>query len=112
MLISLRTVPKTDADWLQWTFAHAQHHLAIILAARAQLGIEFQQYVLDPVPEAALQNFLINNQFSHNDMNGPIGATSMDLSTVDFNNENERAAWIEFHYAEHFVAGQAYGVDD
>lgn len=111
MLVALLNVPRSPADWAQWSFAHKQSHLAIASAIAARNSTQPPaEYQLDPIPENDVPGWLTRNQQAHNDMNGAIGAQSSDLQDIDLKDEKQRASWIYSHFLEHQTAEQALGV--
>lgn len=68
----------------------------------AQKSTNLSEYILDPINFQRADQFLQNNQQSHNEANSVLGLQGSDLQTVDFGNERQLAAWIAQHYQEHF----------
>jgi hypothetical protein len=103
MLALLLNMPQGAEEWSRWAFHHRASHDLIRQAIKVQLGINLPDYVLDPIPGNAVQNFLENNHSAHIDMNGVLNRPSVDLEDVDFEKENELRAWIYMHWQEHNV---------
>jgi hypothetical protein len=100
----------TDGNSLDvWTFHNADSHAAIISAILAVKGIQLTQYLLDPVDEDDMNNWLLRHQQSHTDFTSVLGIGSNDLSSVDWKNDSERDAWIGLHFREHYDAYAALG---
>lgn len=68
-------------------------------------------YILDPIPDFDLQNWLRRHQQSHNDVNSALGVQGTDLTDVDFEKQDEREAWAELHAAEHVQWQEITGID-
>src|SRR5665213_2751313 len=96
-------VTKSNQDWSIWSFAHRLSHQAIRQAIMAQKGINLPEYLLDPIDFSAIGGFLQRNQQSHVEMDGALGFQSEDLQTVDLKDEEQKIAWIDSHYQEHFT---------
>ena len=110
MLVALLNSPRTTAEWAIFSFAHKQSHLAIAAAVSSRDGTVLAEYLLDPIPQEDLPNWLARNQEAHNDMNGAIGAQSSDLLDTDLSDEQQKEAWFYLHFLEHQTAEQKLGI--
>lgn len=100
----LRNIPHTPQEWNQWAFSHRDSHDRIRAAIKAKFGISLTDFLVDPINPEDFQNFLQNNSQLHGDMNSVLGLQSGDLQDVDLSKDNQKAAWIDFHFKEHFDA--------
>ena len=105
----LYNVPLTEKDWNIWSLSHAESHRRIISAA-SRKGKGLTQYQLDPINFSDVVNFLNRNQQAHIDMNIVAGTKSPDLQSVDFQQQNQLAAWIALHARNHRDVEYALGV--
>lgn len=78
--------------------------------ATASPDINLTNYIIYPIDQKHLSDFLEANQSLHSDMNGILGLQSSDLQDVDFQNENQKIAWFYTHYQEHFSAERELGI--
>lgn len=78
--------------------------------ATASPDINLTNYIIYPVDQNHLSDFLEANQSLHSDMNGILGLQSSDLQDVDFQNENQKTAWFYSHYLEHQSAEIKLGI--
>lgn len=73
--------------------------------ATAEIGLNpyvaLQVYQLDPINLQSPQDFIWHHAQTHTDMNGALGLQSIDLSEIDFEDENALEAWIFSNYQEH-----------
>lgn len=99
MIATLLNVPKTPGEWTIFSFAHAQAHQAIRQALAAQ-GKQTGDYVLDPINHDAIEEWLGRVQQTHIEMNGALGLQSNDLTGVDFDDNNQAAAWFYLNWQE------------
>lgn len=107
MLVSLLNVPRNDQEWQSWSFSHRNSHTKIRQAILQQKGINLTDYQLDPINFDAINFFLQNNQQMHQDMSAALGSQGSDLEEVDFDDEQQKASWIYYHYLEHQTAEEA-----
>lgn len=111
-LVDLLNVPKNDQDWEIFFFSHRDSHDKIRKAIQAQTStsINLTDYVIYPVDQNHLSDFLQDNQSLHSDMNGILGLQSSDLQDVDLQQENQKVAWFYSHYLEHQSAEIKLGI--
>lgn len=110
MLPVLLNLPKADQDWSVFSFHHRSSHDLIRQAIQAQRGVSLASYSLDPIPNAAFQQWLEWNQQSHIEMNNVLKAQSADLETLDPRDEHQLRAWVYLHYLEHQTAERILGI--
>ena len=97
-----------DDGFEQWLFNNYAHHRAINAGASG-IGATIGQYMIYPVQQTSLRDFLEQHQRWHNDMCGALGIAGNDLSNVDFNDEKQKDAWMFLHYQEHLAAATLLG---
>ena len=94
---------------MRWGFHHRQSHDAIVAAINAQGG-KLVTYQLDPIPKNELQDWLERDQQAHNDMNSALGTQGADLTEVNFEDANQKQAWIWLEFQEHFNVERVLGI--
>lgn len=102
--------PPTERGFDEWSFAHAQHHLAI---AGALLQVKKVSVVLPPLWPINLSNvevWLENHQFVHNQQNSELGIQGNDLESFNWQDEKQRAGFFFLNFIEHRSAGQNVGL--
>jgi len=111
-LVDLLNVPKTDDDWQNFFFQNRDSHDRIRKAIQSQTSpaVNLTDYVVYPVSQDQIEQFLDNNQSLHSDMNGVLGLQSSDLQDVSFSDENAKIAWFYSHYLEHQSAEIELGI--
>lgn len=104
---------STDADFSAFAFANADHHTLVTQAINQNLPASqaLTFYILDPIPDFDLQNWLRRHQQSHNDINSALGIQGTDLTDVNFKKQDEREAWAELHASEHIQWQLSTGID-
>jgi len=110
MLAALMNVPKTDAEWRQFSYDHRDSHDRIRAAIKKKYGVDLTDYVIDPINPDSLQQFLQDNASLHTDMNGILKSQSSDLLDVDINDPKQLDSWINLNYQEHQNAEQLLGI--
>lgn len=111
-LATLLNVPPADDHraFDEFSFSNQDSHNRIVTAIGVQKNIVLSIYVVDPMPLDAMGVWLVNHQQMHNDMNGVTGVAGNDLTSVDWNNEQEKAYWMELHWSEHQQNEQILGL--
>ena len=95
----------------QFSFSNASLHALQNQAIFVGTGRELSSYVLDPIPTGEnLVNWLEAHQDIHNQVNAILGIAGNDLTDVDFNNQEQVAAWVWLHAEEHRQAVQKLGI--
>ena len=110
MLAVLKAVPDGPAELDRWAF-HNRAQIDLIRAGiQAQKGVNLTQYQLYPLDLDNPGTWLENNQQAHNDFNAALGTQGADLTEVNFDNANEREAWVWLEHQEHSIAETALGI--
>jgi hypothetical protein len=109
-LASLLNTPKTQDQLNGWSFSHALHHKAILVALQQKTNSKFTEYSLDPFNPDDQQNWLLRHQQMHDDFNSQLGLNGQDLQSVDLNNEKEMQLWTYYNFQEHQAAAQALAI--
>ena len=109
-LAALVSIPPGPNGFSEWSWAHVNHHRAIITAAaegpkKARLLL----YQIWPINRNAFEDWLLQHQSQHTDMCGLYGVNGSDLSTLDPTNQKELSAWVSLHFQEHRDVAQASG---
>lgn len=105
-LAGLFNVPQTPDQLAEWSFINAAAHADINRVVFQDFNITLASYVLDPINQADLQNWLALHQIMHQQMDAVLGIAGYDLFDVDLTDRGQFAAWIQDHAAEHLQAGQ------
>lgn len=102
-LATLLNVPPANdqSAFDEFSFSNQDSHNRIVNAIYGQMSTTLSIYVLDPMPFEDIDVWLRNHQQMHNDMNGVTGVAGNDLTSVDWTNDQEKAYWVELHWAEH-----------
>jgi hypothetical protein len=111
----LSTAP-TNAEEVTWLAAANQdEHVKVAAAIASSSKYQNQNLLvrpLDPIPignQKALEDWLNNHYDMHNAVNAVLEIDGSDISTVDFNNKDQLAAWTLLHYSEHSQWQQILG---
>jgi hypothetical protein len=110
MLAALMNVPKTDAQWQQFSYDHRNSHDKIRAAIKKKFGTDLPDYQIEPINPDNIQQFLQNNASLHTDMNGILKSQSSDLLDVDITKPDQLDSWINLNYQEHENVEQLLGI--
>lgn len=110
MLATLLETPRTEAEWLRWSFHHRRSHAAIRDGIVAKGGPRLTEYILDPINLADFGGFLERNNRSHQDESGFLNTALFDLQDVRADDPAQLSGWIYQHYQEHLAEELAAGV--
>lgn len=109
-LVNLLNVPKNQSDWENFFWANRTQLINIQQAVLKQKSVNLPQYVVYPVADDSVQDFLTNNSQSHQDFNAVLGLQSSDLESVDLKDEKQLEAWVYLNYQELYTASQALNI--
>lgn len=110
-LAGLYNVPSTPQDQASWAFVHAAHHVDIVrLIYQTNNSLVLQSYMLDPFDPNNMDVWLDQHQVMHQQMDAVLGIAGFNLSEVDWQDQNQRAAWISLNAQEHYQAGAKLGL--
>ena len=109
-LASIRYPPPTPEGWKEWTWNHLVHHQAIIYAAKTVKNVDLTQYNIWPFNPDDAENWLLQHQNFHNDMDTLYQVNGSDLSTLDFTNKRDVDAWLFTNFQEHADVAQLCGL--
>ena len=109
MLCQLLNIPSTQDEWNIWSYHHRLSHQAIRQAALAR-SVTLIDYEIDPVNREFITDWLDRNQQLHVDMDGLVGAQSVDLQDVDLQDRNQLVAWIRLHWIDHQTVETQLGI--
>lgn len=107
---NLANVPTTDAEMAAWSFSHMAHHRDLADYVLQKYGIMLTVYLLDPINTTDAEGFLYQHQTMHNDVDAVLGLDGYDLLGVDWQNLEEREAWIRLNFQSHYAEAEASGV--
>lgn len=110
MLASLLNIPHENNDWQWFSWNHRLSHDRIRQAIKAKYGTNLTDYQIDPLDSNNLGIFLQNNASLHTDMNGILKLPGIDLFDSDLTQENQKSAWMWFHWKEHNNAENVLGI--
>lgn len=108
-IAALFNVPIDETTLNEWSFAHASHHRDIVRLIYEDFAIALPEYLLDPYDPTVKSNWEYTHQVMHQQMNAILGVEGNDLLGLKWEDENERAAWIELNALEHRQAGDILG---
>ncbi len=102
--------PETPRGWDEWTFAHLSHHQAIITAVHQAGKGTLQLYQIFPFNWRDTNDWLLQHQSMHSQMNAIFNINGSDLSVVDFQDRRQVDAWLQLHYLEHQQVAASCGL--
>jgi len=112
-LAALFNIPGTEEELNEWSFAHMAHHLDLINFIYNNSQIALPVFVLDPFnprdPDS-VEAWSYLHQIMHQNQNALLGINGFDLTSVDWQDQNQVAAWIQLNAIEHVQAANITGV--
>jgi hypothetical protein len=103
-LADLANVPGNATERSQWAFSHLAHHRDINAKIYLLVAVALPEYILDPIDPNDTGQWEYQHQLMHDNQNAILGIAGQDLTGVNWNNQNELAAWIFLNMNEHFQA--------
>lgn len=110
MIAHLLNIPQSPSDWLDWGWHHYDDHRAIREKIVQLGGPDLPDYIINPIQQEDIANWLVRHQQLHIDMDGVLRLQSVDLQGVDFKDARQVQAWIFSNYQEHFAAREKLGI--
>ncbi len=109
-LASIANTPADQNSTDEWAFSHMAHHRDINRVIYEKYGIEIPEFNLDPFDPNDTGTFSYQHQEMHNLQNAILGISGNDLLDVQWQDEEERAGWIQLNFQEHLQANAILGV--
>jgi hypothetical protein len=109
-LPSIFNIPGSPEQLAHWSFSHAQHHYNILQYIQNTQSVVLTNYILDPFDPRDVERWLWQHQQMHFDMDNALGILGFDLTSVDWSNPEQLAAWIQLNAQEHLDAANITGV--
>lgn len=103
-IADLYNVPSTDQERSQWAFAHMAHHRDINRRIYELIQVSLPEYQLDPIDVSNSGSWEYQHQLMHDNQNAILGISGFDLSSVNWQDQNELAGWIWLDANEHAQA--------
>lgn len=103
-LLQLSTGPM-DAGW---SFAHMANHRDINRLIFKTKSKRVDEFPLDPFDGS--DNWLLNHQQMHNEMNEALGIPGQNLLQVDWNDPDVVQDWLFTNFTEHQQACQKLNI--
>lgn len=107
---SLYNVPTTPEEFHVWSFNHMAHHRDVANQLTADGATGLPVYVLDPINLDDPSTFLWQHQEMHNYTDALLGIAGYDLTSVNFNDPQQLAAWIYLNAQLTYQEAAALGV--
>ncbi len=97
-LAQIMELPRTEAEWAQWSFAHASFHNDVNQTIARTFSVTLPDYILDPFNPTD-GSWIENHQISHDARNKVLGIQGYDLTTLDLSDESSVIEWLNLHAA-------------
>lgn len=106
-------LPHDPAGFGAWLTGHYYEHLVMAQKAAGLtdpvLVPQFDILSWRAEPEY-VTNWLVNHEAIHDALRTGANLTGIDLSLVDFTNDDEFSEWLDIHAQEHIELRQIYGI--
>ncbi len=99
-----------DDGWQDYWFNNWIDHQDIQQAIQKLLAVNQEIYIIQPWLNSDAPAILQRHQQFHNDMNGALGLSGQDLSSLDIKSEKAIEEWVYVHYQEHMAAHQILNI--
>lgn len=101
----LYNIPTNKREQAIWTFSNAASHTFIQNALAAKNpGMQFDNWVLDPLDDADVQRFLLSHQLMHNQLDLLLNIGGNDYTQLDPTKPGSvEIIWLQ-HAQEHIQA--------
>lgn len=109
-IAGLYNIPGNDPDLNTWAFVHAAHHTDINRIIYQLVGTNLTSSLLDPFDIHAPDEWLINHQNMHREMDALLGIAGYNLLAVDFGDKGQFSNWIFLNADEHIKAANILGL--
>lgn len=109
-LAVLGETPKTPEQLAVWSFVHMSHHRDIIRVIFEATGLRLDEWVIDPFDPNSDDTWIYQHAIMHNQMDSVLGIAGYDLSTLDWQDPEILASWINANQTEHYIAGNILGL--
>lgn len=97
---------------LFWSIANMDLHRRSVTQVFTTHSVSLTLYTLEPIPDNYQESWLQLHQQMHNDLNAVLGLSGNDFSSVDFNNKEELAWWLQLHFEEHRQQAEKLGITE
>lgn len=108
-----RVLPHDPAGWGRYLMGHFLEHeqmrgIALTVTPPANIpAYQIQQWADSP---AAVASWLVSHFTIHQALRAQSGVTGIDLSIVDFSDDEDFLLWQDDHGDEHSILRQFYGI--
>lgn len=106
-------LPKDPAGFGRWLTGHYYEHIVLRQAAAALttpvIVPDFDIFAWKDEPNFVTQ-WLVNHEAMHSQLRVGANLTGIDLSLVDFSNDDEFLEWMDNHRQEHNDLRSIYGI--
>jgi len=104
-IAQLFNMPTNSFELAQWTLANAASHQFILVnLQKKNPGVMFASFVLDPIDERDVQNFLLRHQLMHNQFNQALNIPGNDYTELDPTHPGSYNIIWQQHANEHIEA--------
>lgn len=101
MLAVLLNVPRSPADWSEFSFHNYLEHQDIAAQLQAKKSVTVLGQVIDPIDFGDFQNWAERHDLLHTQINNVLGTTNYDFGFLDPNDERDVVGWIWLHALQH-----------
>lgn len=99
---------STPEELAEFAFSHQASHVDMQRVLATTKGTSIPLYALDPFQPTMA--WIYQNQVQHTAIAKALGFQDVNLTNVDWQDEQSVAEWLELHFAAHQQASQALGL--
>lgn len=105
-IANLANTPNTPEELAAWSFSHMAQHRDENAAIYRIYGVVLPEFLLDPINIKDLGTFSNQHQLWHNDVAAVLGTQGFDLTNVNWEDPEQREAWIGINFQAHFDSSE------
>jgi hypothetical protein len=107
-LATIGTPFSTPDELAGWSFSHQANHVDLQRVIFNKYGTNISLYALDPFRPT--MDWVYQNQVQHDAIAKVLNLQTVNLTNVDWQDEQSVAQWLELHFDQHQLASTALGL--
>lgn len=109
-VVNIFNIPGTDEEQKTWSLLHMILHRDMISAIGKVHNVVLPEFILDPWDPTKPGSWFYDHQLMHNQMDGVLGVSPINMVDVKWSDPNERIGWFQAHAIQHQQETQTLGV--
>lgn len=109
-IADIANIPEDFPSEQTWTFSHLDHHRRLNDYIQQKHNQTLVLFPLDPIDPNNTGQWFYQHQQLHDAQNKILGIAGNNLLDVDWNDQAQRAAFVQVNFFEHLQACNLTGV--